>query len=107
MIQTKSTETMTAVRVIIDAASDSVSEVLNGGDAISAVTTVARIVSAIRTALRIDPSRRTAKQQEENRVDCDEERAEADWAERLHGQGCHLQETAPIEARASLDRRER
>ena len=61
-IQTKSTETMTAVRVIIDAASESEKEALNGGAAISAVTAVATIVSARSSALRIDTSRRATEE---------------------------------------------
>src|SRR6266511_6353352 len=85
MIQTKSSETLTAVRVIIDAASEKVdggAGVLKSGAATSAVTTVAATTSAMRIALRIDASRRAAQKKNENRVDHDEKRCEDDRAER-------------------------
>src|ERR1700719_2409107 len=85
MIQTNSSETLTAVLVIIDAASPNVAGaagVLNSGAATRAVTTVAAMISAISSVLRIDSSRRTAQKQHEDRVDGDEERGEHKRAER-------------------------
>src|SRR5260370_23005204 len=104
MAHTKRTETVTAVRVIIDAASESVIDVLNGGAAIRAVTTVARIVSAMRTALRIDSSRWAAKEEKQNSVDRDEKLAEADRPKRPESLSCHLQGPTPIEARSGSQR---
>src|ERR1700680_3054129 len=104
MAHTKRMETITAVRVIIDTASESVIDVLNGGAAISAVTTVARIVNAMRTALRIDSSRWTAEEKKQNGVDGDEERAEADRSQRSDCLICHLKKPTPIEARSGLQR---
>src|SRR5438067_2565336 len=84
-IHTNSSETLTAVFVIIDAASPKVAGVvgvLKSGAATSAVTTVAARISVMSTALRIDPSRRAAQKQNQDAVDGDERHGKDQWAKR-------------------------
>src|SRR5579864_2556556 len=78
MIQTSSSETLTAVPAIIDAATSKVpgSGICIDGEATLAVTAVAARIAVTSSPLRTDPSRRAAQQQNQNGVDDHEGDAE-------------------------------
>src|SRR5207248_2556549 len=104
MIHTNSSETLTAVFVIIDAASPNVGGVvgvLKSGAATSAVTTVAARISVMSNALRIDPPRRAAQKQNQDAVDGDEWHGEHKRAERTK---LLIRERRPRDIRLHVER---
>src|SRR5581483_7629045 len=84
-IQTNSSETITAVRVISDSAVVNVpgpSGISSDGAATDAVTAVAARIALTRKPLRIYPPRSATQQQHENRVEDQKQRGKDERAER-------------------------